>query len=40
MLYWYYLRAEYLMFAGMSAYLILTWVATIYLAIKRKNLEA
>lgn len=40
MLYWYYLRAEYIMFAGMSAYLILTWVATIYLAIKRKNLEA
>src|SRR3989337_2522710 len=39
MLYWYYLHAEYLMIAGMAAYLILTWVATIYLAIKRKNLE-
>ena len=39
MLYWSYLQTNYILAAGMAAYLILTWVSTTYVALKRKLFE-
>jgi hypothetical protein len=37
---YYYLSNDYLLSVGMLAYLILTWVSTAYIALKRESLES